>query len=330
MVMANKLERLITQYKELGIDNQIDYDKFYLYSLITHSTAIEGSTITELENQIMFDHGVSLKGKSIIEQSMNLDLKTAYEQSIELAKQHTPLSIEMLISLSALVMKNTGKVYKTILGDFSSACGDLRLLNVSAGIGGNSYMNYSKVPAKLAEFCERLNVQRAKASEMSVDDLYQMSFDAHYNLVTIHPWADGNGRMARLVMNMLQFEFGLIPTKILKEDKEEYIKALVATRETDNLDIFRSFMSSMMERNLQNEITIYLESIGENKSRVKPEKSRDKIIVFLAEDSKLSAAALAEKIGISVKAVEKHLANLKKDGLIEHIGPAKGGHWKVK
>jgi Fic family protein len=328
--MANKLERLITQYKELGIDNQIDYDKFYLYSLITHSTAIEGSTITELENQIMFDHGVSLKGKSIIEQSMNLDLKTAYEQSIELAKQHTPLSIEMLISLSALVMKNTGKVYKTILGDFSSACGDLRLLNVSAGIGGHSYMNYSKVPAKLAEFCERLNVLRAKASEMSVDDLYQMSFDAHYNLVTIHPWADGNGRMARLVMNMLQFEFGLIPTKILKEDKEEYIKALVATRETDNLDIFRSFMSSMMERNLQNEITIYLESIGENKSRVKPEKSRDKIIVFLAEDSKLSAAALAEKIGISVKAVEKHLANLKKDGLIEHIGPAKGGHWKVK
>lgn len=328
--MANKLERLITQYKELGIDNQIDYDKFYLYSLITHSTAIEGSTITELENQIMFDHGVSLKGKSIIEQSMNLDLKTAYEQSIELAKQHTPLSIEMLISLSALVMKNTGKVYKTILGDFSSACGDLRLLNVSAGIGGHSYMNYSKVPAKLAEFCERLNVQRAKASEMSVDDLYQMSFDAHYNLVTIHPWADGNGRMARLVMNMLQFEFGLIPTKILKEDKEEYIKALVATRETDNLDIFRSFMSSMMERNLQNEITIYLESIGENKSRVKPEKSRDKIIVFIAEDSKLSAAALAEKIGISVKAVEKHLANLKKDGLIEHIGPAKGGHWKVK
>ena len=73
--MANKLESLIYRYKELGIDLQIDYDKFYLYSLITHSTAIEGSTITELENQIMFDHGVSIKGKSIEEQSMNLDLK---------------------------------------------------------------------------------------------------------------------------------------------------------------------------------------------------------------------------------------------------------------
>ena len=335
--MANKLEQLVTRYRELGIDNQIDYDKFYLYSLITHSTAIEGSTITELENQIMFDHGVSLKGKSIEEQSMNLDLKAAYEKAIELAKQHKPITIDMLISLSALVMKNTGKEYNTALGNFSSARGELRLLNVTAGIGGRSYMNYSKVPAKLAEFCDQLNAERVKSATMTVDELYQMSFDAHYNLVTIHPWADGNGRMARLVMNMLQFEFGLIPTKILKEDKEEYIKALVATREDDNLDIFRGFMTSMMEQNLQNEIATYLESIGNEESReetpkgrAKPTKSREKIVALLSEDGKLSAAALAEKIGISAKAVEKHLANLKANGIIERIGPAKGGYWKVK
>ena len=335
--MANKLELLVTRYRELGIDNQIDYEKFYLYSLITHSTAIEGSTITELENQIMFDHGVSLKGKSIEEQSMNLDLKAAYEKAIELAKQHKPITIDTLISLSALVMKNTGKEYNTALGNFSSARGELRLLNVTAGIGGRSYMNYSKVPAKLAEFCDQLNAERVKSATMTVDELYQISFDAHYNLVTIHPWADGNGRMARLVMNMLQFEFGLIPTKILKEDKEEYIKALVATREDDNLDIFRGFMTSMMEQNLQNEIATYLESIGNEESReetpkgrAKPTKSREKIVALLSEDGKLSAAALAEKIGISAKAVEKHLANLKINGIIERIGPAKGGYWKVK
>ena len=328
--MVNKLEQLVTRYRDLGIDSQIDYDKFYLYSLITHSTAIEGSTITELENQIMFDHGVSLKGKSIEEQSMNLDLKVAYEKAIELAKLHKPITIDMLISLSALVMKNTGKEYNTALGNFSSARGELRLLNVTAGVGGRSYMNYSKVPAKLAEFCERLNSERAKSSTMSVDELYQLTFDAHYNLVTIHPWADGNGRMARLVMNMLQFEFGLIPTKILKEDKEEYIKALVSTREDDNLGIFRGFMTSMMEQNLQNEIVTYLDSIGIEESREKPTKSRDKVIALLSEDGKLSAVALAEKIGISAKAIEKHLANLKAEGIIERIGPAKGGYWKIR
>ena len=335
--MANNLKQLVTKYRKLGIDNQIDYDKFYLYSLITHSTAIEGSTITELENQIMFDHGVSLKGKSIEEQSMNLDLKVAYEKAIELAKQHEPITVDMLISLSALVMKNTGKEYNTALGNFSSARAELRLLNVTAGVGGRSYMNYSKVPVKLAELCEQLNSERAKSSTMSVDELYQLTFDAHYNLVTIHPWADGNGRMARLVMNMLQFEFGLIPTKILKEDKEEYIKALVATREYDNLNIFRGFMTSMLEQNLQNEIATYLDSIGVEENKVKPQKggekptkSRDKIVALLSKDGKLSAVLLAEKIGISAKAVEKHLSNLKADGIIERVGPAKGGYWKVK
>jgi ATP-dependent DNA helicase RecG len=66
------------------------------------------------------------------------------------------------------------------------------------------------------------------------------------------------------------------------------------------------------------------------KSRVKIAKGREKIVALLSEDGKLSAAALAEKIDISAKAVEKHLANLKADGIIERVGPAKGGYWKVK
>lgn len=335
--MVHNLEALISRYKELGIDQQIDYDKFYLYSLITHSTAIEGSTITELENQIMFDHGVSIKGKSLEEQSMNLDLKNAYDKAIELAQNHTPISIDILISLSALVMKNTGKEYKTVLGDFSSAKGELRLLNVTAGVGGRSYMNYSKVPTKLAEFCKQLNANRKDVEKKSITELYKISFDAHFNLVTIHPWADGNGRMARLVMNMLQFEFGLIPTIIHKEYKEEYIKALVATREEENLDIFRAFMTKMMEENLSAEIETYLISIDETEDNtIKPSKvskksttSREKIISLLRKDGNLSAVAIGERIGITSKAVEKHLARLKADGIIQRIGPAKGGKWVV-
>lgn len=337
MGMSRQLEQLIERYRALGIDSQIDYDKFNLYSLITHSTAIEGSTITEVENQIMFDHGVSIKGKSIEEQNMNLDLKLAYEKALEYAKNHCQITVDTLVTLSSLVMKNTGKEYHTALGDFSSARGELRLLNVSAGVGGRSYMSYNKVPTKLEDFCRRLNEDRKRASEMSVDELYKMTFDAHYNLVTIHPWADGNGRMARLVMNMLQFEFNLIPTKILKEDKEDYIKALIDTRETENLEIFSDFMSSLMIKNLTIEINSYLDSVGESEdSREKsPEggekhtKSREKIIALLSENGKLSASDLAIRIGISAKAVEKHLAKLKAEGILQRIGPDKGGYWKL-
>ena len=55
----NKLSEVINEYNKLQISQQLDYDKFYLYSIITHSTAIEGSTVTEIENQLLFDEGIS-------------------------------------------------------------------------------------------------------------------------------------------------------------------------------------------------------------------------------------------------------------------------------
>lgn len=328
-----RLEELINKYRELGIDRQLDYDKFYLYSLITHSTAIEGSTITELENQIMFENGLALKGKSLVEQNMNLDLKRAYELAIHYAHEHCDITIDRLKELSALTMKNTGSEYHTILGDFSSAKGDLRLVNVTVGIGGRSYMGFNKVPAKLSEFCIALNEARKQAKYMSVQELYDITFDAHFNLVTIHPWADGNGRMARLLMNWLQFEFGLIPARIFSQDKEEYIKALVATRENDDLSIFRRFMQDTMISHLSMDIAAYLESIG-NEDKVMPIEtslsSREKIILLLRNNPRHTAASLAREIGISGKGVQRQLAILKRDSIIERIGPDKGGYWQIK
>ncbi len=327
--MATKLEKLIQRYRELGIDQQLDYEKFYIYSLITHSTAIEGSTITEIENQIMFDQGVTIKGKSLEEQMMNLDLKRAYEKSIHYAKEHNDISIAMLKDLSAIVMQNTGTEYNTVLGSFSSAKGDLRLLNVTAGVGGKSYMSYNKVPDRLKLYCEKLNKNRQEASKMSIQQLYDLSFEAHYDLVTIHPWADGNGRVSRLLMNQLQFEFGLIPSKILKEDKEDYIKALVATRESEDIEIFISFMNDIMIKNISKEIDLFLLSTEENKKGKKQGKSREKIMELLREDSSLTSKSLAVMMGKSQKTIEKHILNLRAEGLLVRIGPDKGGHWKV-
>ena len=80
--LIKKLLNALKEYESLGIADQIDYKKFYLYSLITHSTAIEGSTVTEIENQLLFDEGITAKGRSLQEQMMNLDLKVAYEHSM--------------------------------------------------------------------------------------------------------------------------------------------------------------------------------------------------------------------------------------------------------
>ena len=143
--MRAELLKVINEYLSLGIDQQLDYGKFYLYSIITHSTAIEGSTVTEIENRLLFDEGISAN-KPMAEQLMNLDLKKAYEQAFVYAEKHEKITVELLCSLAALVMKNTGTTYNTIGGSFSSAKGELRLLNVSAGS-----MNYVSLETVLSQ-----------------------------------------------------------------------------------------------------------------------------------------------------------------------------------
>ena len=337
MTQEERLLRLLDEHKRLGIADQIDYQKFYLYSIITHSTAIEGSTVTEIENQLLFDEGISAKGRTIQEQMMNLDLKAAYEQSMRLAHDHADFSVDMLKGLSALVMKNTGGQYNTAQGSFDASKGDLRLVGVTAGIGGRSYMNFQKVPSRLAEFCTLLNERRQQLMASSdVISQYLLSFDAHYQLVTIHPWVDGNGRMSRLVMNHLQYEFGLVPSKIVKEDKAEYIQALVDAREQDSLIPFRQFMIDEHIRNISHEIDQFKRSQEADpiKSASDPIKSfsdpiKEKLYRAILQDNTLNYAEYAQRIGVSEATVKRRLGELKKAGLIVRVGSNKNGHWQI-
>ena len=86
-----KLIETISRYTASGIEQQVDYEKFYLYSLITHSTAIEGSTVTEVENQLLFDEGIAAKGRSLVEQMMNVDLKTLIFSVLNGQKHPSPI-----------------------------------------------------------------------------------------------------------------------------------------------------------------------------------------------------------------------------------------------
>ena len=323
MSLKERLLQVLDEYKRLGIAEQIDYDKFYLYSLITHSTAIEGSTVTEIENQLLFDEGISAKGRSMQEQLMNLDLKKAYEESIRQAKVKKDFSIDMLKGLSAIVMMNTGSTYNTLQGSFDSSKGDLRLVNVTAGAGGRSYMNFLKVPSRLADFCINMNEHRQALHQTEdIIEQYLLSFDAHYELVTIHPWVDGNGRMSRLIMNHLQFEYGLVPTKVNKDDKADYIQALVDYREQDSTEPFREFMLREHIKNLQHEIAMFQESIedvdtkgGQETEKVdrkggQKTKTREAILGMITQNSKVTSTQMAEALGINRSAVSKHLKRM--------------------
>ncbi len=328
----------IERYHSLSIPEQIDYNKFYLYSIITHSTAIEGSTVTEIENQLLFDEGITASGRTLHEQMMNLDLKAAYEEAQRLTAGHTDISVELLCRLSAIVMKNTGNTYNTPLGSFNAAQGELRLLNVTAGCGGRSYLAFQKVPQALQNFCRWLNEERKKlstqvSSPAEIIAAYRLSFVAHYRLVSIHPWADGNGRMSRLVMNMLQFEYGLIPVKVLKEQKAEYIQAINDTRDNDDENIFSDTMLRLHSTNLQAEINAFVTSLeGENVTKDVPKEVNERqriILQIIAEDNTITIPEMSRKTAVTERTMKRDLQYLQQIGLLRRVGGRKEGHWEV-
>ena len=281
-VVWQEIEQLYQEFQKLGISEAVDYEKYYLYSLIAHSTAIEGSTLTEVETQILFDEGLTAKGKPLVYHLMNEDLKKAFELAKTDSVSLIPITSAFLQKLNATLMRTTGSVHNVMGGSFDSSkgdfrlCGvtagiggwsymnylkvpvkveskgDFRLCGVTAGIGGWSYMNYLKVPVKVEEFCNVLQ-QRQNAVE-TLREQYELSFNAHLNLVTIHPWVDGNGRTARLLMNYIQFCHNLFPTKVFIEDREEYILSLRQSQEEENNRYFLDFMFGQLKKSLLLEI----------------------------------------------------------------------------
>ncbi len=338
MTQENKdiLLKLLERHRELGISEQIDYDKFYLYSIIVHSTAIEGSTVTEVEAQLLFDEGITSSKRTMQEQMMNLDLKVAYEYGREWIKQHKPITVDWLITLAAKVMARTGSEYSALGGNFSAAKGELRKLNVSAGMGGKSYMSYLKVPERLAAFCEELNKRRKAVDPTDICTVYDLSFWAHYELVTIHPWADGNGRTSRLLMNLLQWEFGVLPTKVLTEDKATYIQALIDTREAEDIAIFQNCMATLHAEHLRTDIDQYLNSTVDTtqkkgKTTQKTLSTTQKAILdYLKEHPLATRQEVAEALGnITEDGIKYHFSRLQKNGYLKREGGRKLGSWVV-
>ena len=106
-----------------------------------------------MDTQLLFDEGVTAKGKPLVYHLMNEDLKKAYELAKEESEQGTVITPTFLQKLNATLMRTTGSVHNVMGGSFDSSKGEFRLCGVTAGVGGRSYLNYQKVPAKVEEFC---------------------------------------------------------------------------------------------------------------------------------------------------------------------------------
>lgn len=250
--MWTELSRLINEYKNLNLHDVIDYEKFCVISIIWHSAKIEGCSLTETDTKVLLENDISAPGKALKDHLMIKDHFAAFQFIKEQAKQKRKLSPEFIQEIGGLVMKNTGSITNTVLGNFDTTKGDLRLAQVY--VDKKYFPDYMKVPHLLEQLCKSVN---DKIDTVSDTEILKLAADVHYNFVNIHPFGDGNGRTSRLLMNYIQLYHNEPLIKIFTEDKTEYIDALNETEEKDNLEIFREFIGKQETKFLKAEIDKY-------------------------------------------------------------------------
>jgi Fic family protein len=236
-----------------SLTNEIlNFDKFNHYAIVHHSNYIEGSTLSLDETYLLLDENLTPKNKPINDTYMALDHYAALMFITNKAIKHQNITVSDIKELSSLILKNTGKVINCLGGTFDSSKGDFRLLTVRAG--NTTFMDYKKVPIYIDNLINDINHNLKNLK--TVIDIYQFSFDVHYQLLTIHPFADGNGRLARLMMNYVQKYHNLPLTYLFTEDKSDYYHAIQKTRDDENIEYFRDFMFTQTIKLFKKEIYI--------------------------------------------------------------------------
>ena len=248
-ICLNKLENLVSAYKRM-MQGQVDMERLTCYAITCHSTAIEGSTLTEGQVFNLLDLDIPAKNKPFTEQQMVIDHQKALVFTLKKAKEQAPLTETFIKEIGALVMKNTGCQFSTALGEFDSSKGEYRLLNVFAG--ARRFPDSSKVPALMKTLVGEMNEKIG--SVKTFNQKCELAFEIHYRFVSIHPFADGNGRTSRLLMNYILAMFDLPIFYVFKSNRISYIQALEKARATDNPAFFYNFLYRHYQKFLEKEL----------------------------------------------------------------------------
>jgi len=257
------------KYLHLIKDDRFDFNKFNQFAIVHHSNSIEGSTLTKEETYLLLEERLTPKNKPLEHTLMAINHFDALKYVINLANIKETISVDILKNVSAKLMKDTGGKISSIAGDFDSSKGDFRKVTVRAGT--TTFMDYKKIPNRILELINYINSEINNVK--TFETIYNLAFDIHFQLVSIHPFADGNGRISRLLMNYIQAYHNLPLTVVFKEDKSDYFEALISTRKNEDIKIFRNFMFKQTKK-------LFIQEI-ENLTKTQKQNSNTEGLSFL-------------------------------------------------
>ena len=242
----NKAKEQIDSYRPFNNDILEQLKQYYRISLTYSSNAIEGNSLTLTETKIVLEDGITIGGKPLKDYYEAIGHSEAYDLLYNLS-QDKEITEQNILDLHKLF-------YRHINPDNAGKYRDKEVI-----ITGTEFIPPSskKVPDLMKKFVASMPDMKTKYNPVEFAALL------HLQLVTIHPFLDGNGRTARLLMNLALLQEGYAITIIPPVLRNDYINTLkqAQTGSKDNKP-FINFISEMVYESMKDYIRI-LEALKE-------------------------------------------------------------------
>lgn len=225
----------LQKMRPLSADYLKNLAEWFRVELTYNSNAIEGNTLNRRETALVIEKGITVKGKTLTEhlEATNHAEAIDYVKDLAINAERTDLTKPDVLDIHKLILQKI---------DDSNA-GKYR--NIPVAISGSDVElpDPLKIPELMDDFFTWLKGK-------NTDHPAIIAADAHYKLVRIHPFVDGNGRTARLLMNLLLMQAGYPITVIGNDRREEYINALEKAHLSGDMDDFYMLIMKAVDSSL--------------------------------------------------------------------------------
>jgi len=269
--------------------------KSFAIELAYNSNAIEGNTLTLRETRLVIEEGITVKGKPLREHYEAINHQKAFKFLEGSVKR---------LDITEGTIKEIHRIILTSIDD--KYAGRYRDVNVRILGAVKSPPRFERVPQSMKGF---ISYVRKNPEGLNI---IEMAAVMHYKLVEVHPFTDGNGRCARLLMNLFLMKHGYPVTMVLKVDRKKYYDRLMKADEGD-VKPFIDFVGRDIERSLD----IYLDSFDSGQGYMSlAEASREapysqEYLSLLARRGRIEAIKLGRNWFIKRKALERYIRNKK-------------------
>lgn len=299
---CDKLQQQLWAYRPMSDETLKSLREYYRVGLTYTSNALEGNSLTESETKVIIEDGLTIEGKPLRDVYEAVGHAQAYDYLYDLSHQ-VPLSEEIICHLHQLFYQQIEPL----------KAGKYR--QVPVFISGSQYAvaPVAEIGKRMAQLLQWYNNNEGKLHPVV------LAAELHKRFVFIHPFVDGNGRMARLLMNLSlmrnDYNIAIIPAIT----RSEYISSLEKAHTDEQV-----FVDFITDRVIMTQMDI-LRLFRESQPIPETIPFEEQLLQTIIQNPGLNAPTLSERLGKSLRTTQRYLRILSEKKQITFQGVAKKG-----